>query len=344
VFPAIELRRVITDRDIDYLANLCHDCGGCYSACQYTPPHEFAVNLPLALGDARAVAYETYAWPAWFARAFTASGTIIAVATVACIAAILAGARLRAGADVLTQAATAPGSFYRVIPERIMTATALVVVMLGVIATAMSGFRFWQNTGGGSISVGALRDGVRRALTLQNLGGDDQNDAFSNERRRWHHALFYGLLLCLASTTVAAIDDHVFGLVAPYALYSAPVLLGLVGGAGMMAGSTGLLWMKWRANEGRASLALRSGEFALLIQLFVAAATGLMLLAWRESAAMPMLLVIHLGAVLSFFITAPFSKFVHGMYRFMALVRSAREERESMDLASFDRPPSSRTR
>jgi citrate/tricarballylate utilization protein len=32
--------------DIHYLANLCHNCGACLHACQYAPPHEFAVNVP----------------------------------------------------------------------------------------------------------------------------------------------------------------------------------------------------------------------------------------------------------------------------------------------------------
>ena len=46
VFPAMELRRTFTDQDLKYLANLCHNCRGCYYACQYAPPHEFNLNVP----------------------------------------------------------------------------------------------------------------------------------------------------------------------------------------------------------------------------------------------------------------------------------------------------------
>ena len=35
--------------DVGYLSNLCHNCGACYHACQYAPPHEFGVNVPQAL-------------------------------------------------------------------------------------------------------------------------------------------------------------------------------------------------------------------------------------------------------------------------------------------------------
>ena len=44
--------------------------------------------------------------------------------------------------------------------------------------------------------------------------------------RRWfHHATFYGFLLCFASTTVAAVYHSVFGWYAPYGYASVPVLL-----------------------------------------------------------------------------------------------------------------------
>jgi citrate/tricarballylate utilization protein len=45
----------------------------------------------------------------------------------------------------------------------------------------------------------------------------------------------------------------------------------------------------------------------------------------RESAALPALLVIHLAAVMALLVTLPYGKFVHGMYRWVALVRDAVE-------------------
>ena len=40
-----------------YLANLCFDCRDCYYACQYAPPHEFAVNVPKLMSELRADTY-----------------------------------------------------------------------------------------------------------------------------------------------------------------------------------------------------------------------------------------------------------------------------------------------
>ena len=46
---------------------------------------------------------------------------------------------------------------------------------------------------------------------------------------------------------------------------------------------------------------------------------------WLRPAAMGVLLAIHLGVVIALFATMPYGKFVHGIYRFAALVRAARE-------------------
>jgi citrate/tricarballylate utilization protein len=60
---------------------------------------------------------------------------------------------------------------------------------------------------------------------------------------------------------------------------------------------------------------------AFLVLLFLVSATGLALMVLRETRAMGVLLSLHLGAVLALFITLPYGKFVHGLYRFAALVR-----------------------
>ena len=60
--------------------------------------------------------------------------------------------------------------------------------------------------------------------------------------------------------------------------------------------------------------------------LLMTSVTGLALLALRDTGAMPLLLAIHLGVVLAFFLTLPYGKFVHGLYRYLALARYVREK------------------
>jgi citrate/tricarballylate utilization protein len=171
---------------------------------------------------------------------------------------------------------------------------------------------------------------VRDALTLRHLHASGR-DCVSNEEdrrpwRRWcHHATMYGFLLCFASTTVAAIYDGVFGWRAPYEYSSLPVVLGTLGGAGLLAGTAGLWSLRRRRDPALGDPAQGGLDESFLALLAVTSLTGLALLVLRDRSAMGPLLIVHLGTVLALFVTLPYGKFVHGVYRIAALVIDARE-------------------
>jgi citrate/tricarballylate utilization protein len=70
-------------------------------------------------------------------------------------------------------------------------------------------------------------------------------------------------------------------------------------------------------------------DVAFLALLFLTSVTGLALLVLRATAAMGILLAVHLGLVLALFLMIPYGKFVHAVYRYGALVRHAMESRPS---------------
>ena len=72
-----------------------------------------------------------------------------------------------------------------------------------------------------------------------------------------------------------------------------------------------------------------SANYALLILLFLVAFSGLVLTTFRATSAMGMLLALHIGLVLALFLLLPYSKFVHGIYRSLALLRNAIETRRA---------------
>ena len=51
-------------------------------------------------------------------------------------------------------------------------------------------------------------------------------------------------------------------------------------------------------------------------------------MAWRDSAAMALLLAVHLGFVMALFLTMPYGKFAHGIFRVAALLKYAIERRQ----------------
>src|SRR5947207_629799 len=76
---------------LNYLANLCHSCGACYTDCQFSPPHEFNVNVPQTLAVARAESYAAYVWPRAFAGAFARNGLVISLVAALSVAAFVFG-------------------------------------------------------------------------------------------------------------------------------------------------------------------------------------------------------------------------------------------------------------
>jgi citrate/tricarballylate utilization protein len=321
VFPAMEKRLEFPRADLNYLANLCHNCGECFYACQYAPPHEFAVNLPRTLAQIRVASYEEYAWPFWGRRASSV------------VAWVLVG---------VTFAASVPfpgkrGDFYFVISHAGMVGVFGAVAALVLAVLILSGVRFWAE-GRDESRPGRLKPAPRAAL--QALGdvlalkylssggaGCTYPDEHHSQARRWfHHFTFYGFLLCFASTSVAAIDHYFFAWFAPYPYLSLPVLLGASGGVALLLGPAGLGWLKRRQDSQTANVRQNGLDFEFIALLFLTSLTGLLLLLFRESQYMAKLLVIHLGLVAALFITLPYGKFVHGLYRSLALVRYAREQ------------------
>jgi citrate/tricarballylate utilization protein len=119
---------------------------------------------------------------------------------------------------------------------------------------------------------------------------------------------------------------------APYAWYDLPVILGTVGGIGLTIGTLGLLRAKTVRDPVMEDVPRRGMDFAFTLMLLLTASTGLLLLLLRGTPAMGILLALHLGVVFSLFITMPYSKFVHGLYRFGALLRYAKDTRSGVKI------------
>ncbi len=335
VFPAMELRREFASADLSYLANLCHNCRGCYYACQYAPPHEWGINVPRSFAQVRAQSYAEYAWPQPLASAFQRNGVVVSLVTAVSLALVIVLTSLLAPADELyTPHPMQVSSFYDVIPLWVMQVLGLVTFVFSLVALGMGAVNFWRDAGPrAAISAGAVLRAGYDVLSLRNLGGgghgcNDNSERFSMTRRWLHHAMFYGFLLCFAATCVAFVYHAFLGWHAPYPFFSVPVMLGTVGGVALMAGTGGLFAMKLVDDPVPAPRNLLGADVALLMLLALAAATGLALLGLRETTGMGIALAVHLGFILALFVLLPYSKMVHGVYRSLALLRSAMERAE----------------
>jgi citrate/tricarballylate utilization protein len=330
VFPAMEQRRSFPDGDLNYLANLCHSCGACYIDCQFSPPHEFAVNVPKTLAEVRNDSYAQYAWPGAFAGLFKRNGLAVSLIAAASVALFIIGFVAAAEPEVLWTAQTGSGAFYAVMPHNTMVAVFGTVFVYAILAAVKSLRLFWRDVSAPAPSTRNVLEAIHDAMTLRYLDGGGvgcygPDEKPSDGRRPYHHLTFYGFLLCFAATSVATLYHYVFGWEAPYAHYDLPIVLGTLGGIGLLIGPVGLLKEKWARDPDLVDDSRTGMDAAFLVMLFLTSLTGLALLVLRETAAMGILLAIHLGVVFALFLTMPYGKFMHGLYRFLALVRYSME-------------------
>ena len=328
VFPSLHRERAFSDGDITHLANLCHNCRGCYYACQYTAPHEFDLNLPRALAEVRQDSWKAHAWPNGFGTLFDRSGVAIAAALVLGFALIFALAQ--------TLRPESGEGFYAYMSHGLMVAIFAPAFLLPLAALAVSLRRYWQSVGGGMLTLADFWSAIRFAGRMKNLGGGhgdgcnfEDEDRFTHARRHFHQATLYGFLLCFAATSAGTILHYGFGMEAPYGLFSLPKLLGVPGGLLLCLGTAGLAWLKTKADPNLGAPSAWGGEMAFVCLLFLVSATGLALYAVTGTGAVPVLLPLHLGAVLAFFLLTPYSKMAHGFYRLLSLAMEAKRARQA---------------
>lgn len=320
VFPALHSQRAFADGDITQLANLCHNCRGCYYACQYTAPHAFELNLPQALAEVRRDSWESFAWPQPVARKFHTHGGAIALCLVLGLAVLFAALRVigSAGGD----------GFYAVLSHSAMVAIFLPAFLLPLVSLAISLVRYWRYVGGQRIRLHHISAALSKAAQMKDLAAGhgegcnfEDEDRFTQARRHMHQAIMYGFLLCFASTSVATLMHYGFAMSAPYSLFSLPKILGLSGGILLTLGCGGMAALKLRSDRNLGDAKAWGGDFGFILLLGFVGLSGLLLYLLGATPLMPALLAVHLGAVLTFFLLMPFTKMAHGFYRLAALIR-----------------------
>ncbi len=339
VFPAMTRRLEFGKADTHYLANLCHNCGSCLYACQYAPPHEFAVNVPQAMAKVRVRTYQDYAWPSALGRLYERAGLTVALALAGGLALFLVLAVAMNGRLIHEPLA---GNFYAIFPHNFLAVLFGVVFLFAILALGIGVIRFWSEVSPAKEATAApamamigasAAESVVDVARLRYLGGghgegcNEGDDRFTLWRRRFHQLTLYGFLLCFAATCVATLYHYLLGLHAPYAFTSLPVILGSLGGIGLVVGPIGLFWLNVRRDALRGDSSQNAMDRGFIALLLLVSATGFALLLLRDTRLMALWLAIHLGTVMALFLTLPYGKFAHGIFRTAALLKFNMEKR-----------------
>jgi citrate/tricarballylate utilization protein len=215
-----------------------------------------------------------------------------------------------------------------------MVAGALILFFYGIAVWLRGGARFWSETSGALKEKGSwksLAAAIGAALGLRYLKGGGPGCYYPDERpsaaRRVYHSLtFWGLASDFVSTTLAFVYQDFLHNLPPYPLTSAPVIFGSIGGVALIIGTGGLIYFKLRSDREPAAAAATGMDYVFLFTLGLAALTGMLTLILRATSAMGSILVLHLACIAALFVSAPYGKFVHAVYRTLALIRYETEQ------------------
>lgn len=329
VFASLERRSLLTEGDLTHLAYLCHDCRNCFYACMYSPPHPFAVNLPQIFSGLRRATYDGE--PGTLVRRVPSQlrswqGALLAAVLVA--VALICTSLLGGGRHSLVGRHTTPASPYGVVPFKIMLVLVLIPGTWSVLTMARMGRRYWAKIHGSAksrIGYVTLYRTLAYASDLRYLKGGGAGCAYpdgemSSARRRLHVVTVYGFVALVLSTMSAGISQDLLGASPPYPILSLPVGLGVAGGVSIILGCTGLIILKARVDPAPSHAQMVIRDYGLMIALDLLSVTGLLTLVLRSTSAFGIVLVAHLAMVVTAFSIAPYTKFVHGMYRFLSIL------------------------
>ena len=341
VWDVIEYRREFAKGDIEYMANLCHDCGQCFDSCPFTSPNEFSIDIPSILSEVRTHTYEEYTSPSIATPLFDRRVRFSLLLLVLSFFGLLTAYFLMGNPARILDLYTGKGSFYEIFPNIFLDSAGTLLAVFVIATWLMSGLRFMSaSKNRDRIGSGDLVSAMLESLGEKWFKGGGagcnypEREEHGSYRKFATHALvMYGFLLDLLATASAFMEQDFLGIYPPYPILSVPVISGLSGGLMIIAGVMLFFYYDSRGGNPRGKK-MESMDRIFLFTLFMTAATGIILFAVRSTTLMGALLLIHLSFVGLLFISAPYGKFIHLVYRYLSIARYHQEKRLNEDTRS----------
>jgi citrate/tricarballylate utilization protein len=329
VFKAIEFRRTFSDNSIIYLANLCHDCRGCYYACQYAPPHTFDINIPKIFGTLRLETYKNYK-KSKFSKEIIEKPHIFSIAIF-----LISFLFYTISSIIYTGKLSLKGffeqntSFYSVLPENFLIITMLIPFTISLtiyIKDLIDYCDYIDIKKSDFFKLFNHISSLKSVILLEFLDGGSfgcnyPDEEYSFSRRIYHQFVLFGFKITFISTLIAAFMSHILNISPPYSFTSLPVIFGTIGGVLMLLGLTGLLYLRTKMDRIPYNENINSMDINFIIILLMSVLTGFLVLLFRSTIFMPILFIIHLSTVITFFIMLPFSKLQHAVFRYASIYK-----------------------
>lgn len=318
VWDALDRRHDIAESDVYYFSSLCHDCRECYVVCPFTEPHEYALNIPKILGTVRLETYEKNIKPDFMKGAIRHPLSFSSAVTAISLVGVFLFIFIEKGNFSLFHTYT----LEEAISPSIYRITTVPIYLYVLFLWALEGYSYWRTISPSSVASGVgIRPvimGIYDAFSHRNFKGGGAGCNFPEEKSRnfrliFHPMVLFGFIAALISISFYPDTSPVFAY--PY----------LAGSLLMFVGSTSLILGKkisWKSAEVKGMTGI---DLPFSILLSLSGITGVILIAFLGSGHDWIVFAIHDAFILSLFLIAPFGKFIHPVFRILALIKNRAE-------------------
>lgn len=222
-------------------------------------------------------------------------------------------------------AGLAPGhwAYQSLVPHLLIYSVFFPVAAWVVLASWISGRRFWSLLGTGGRRSGSFLANLTPALTEIATHERFGKCVAAKPRRLGHLTLLWGFVGAAATSGLLIVGIYVQNLEMPLGLAHPYKILGNISAVLLVVGAVVLVVNRLGAGVKAGGSAAFDTYFLSVVVLVIATgvATELARLLDAPQAALA-IYVVHLAVVLNLFLTFPYSKFAHTLYRTLAMVHA----------------------
>jgi len=225
-----------------------------------------------------------------------------------------------------------PLAFRDVVPQWMFYVTFVPASGFAVLFSALSARRVWRAWGEGAKRSGSLLSGLAAVgvdiLAHRRFG----TCGVAKPRQRGHLLLFFGFIGALVTTVLLGVGIDFMGVKTPLPLLHPIKLLGNLSAVLLVVGVLSLFANRFSSEAAAGATRAFDLFFLSLVALVIFSGVGAELGRLFLPAPVAIAIyVLHLGMILSLFLTFPFSKFAHALYRTLAMAheRLAAQRRPS---------------
>ena len=295
---------------------LCHQCNDCTVRC----PRDAKPGD--VLQAVRSLVIEKLAFPAFLGR-FVAKARatwplLLGLPLLFWVALLGLTGHLGVPADL-----QAGWAYEQLVPHVFIYGVFFPVAGWVLLASVVSGRRFWKLLGSGGQRTGSFVGALAPALGEIAVHRRFGRCGAAKPRQLGHLTLLWGFVGAAVTSGLLIVGMYIQHLAMPLPLSHFYKILGNVSGALLVVGGAMLVGNRLGDRKASGTSSAFDSFFLGVVVLVIATGMTVELARLADAASFALTIyVVHLGAVMTLFLTFPYSKFAHMLYRTLAMVHA----------------------